>query len=125
MTLPFHITPRATTKHKSTQQHPPSLFVLPLVSNFGARPAIPSGPGKAARVPTVKHVVTCAATFRGSLCADAPFLLECLPREAPVKRQEHSSQQRKELNTMTSGLAFINQYLANASHMRTYFVSLC
>ncbi|HET6844819.1 MAG TPA: hypothetical protein VFK06_24530 [Candidatus Angelobacter sp.] len=26
---------------------------------------------------------------------------------------------------MTSGLAFINQYLANAPHVRDYFVSLC
>ncbi len=100
------------------------LFAYASVRISGARPAIPSGPGSAARVPTMKHVGTCAATFRGSLLRRRPFLLECLPLKA-VKRQEHSSQARKELITMTDALAFINQYIANVPHMRNYFVSLC
>jgi hypothetical protein len=48
----------------------------------------------------------------------SPLLLQPSLMKAPVKRQEHSSLQRKELITMTAGLAFINQYLARTPYVR-------
>jgi hypothetical protein len=124
MPLLLHI-PRWTTPRRFPVAFTNDVSVYPAANHSVARPAIPSGPGKAPRAPTINHVVTCGASFRGTLLRRRPFLLECLPLEAPVKRQEHSSLQRKELITMTAGLAFINQYLANTPHMRNYLATLC
>ncbi len=124
VTLPFHMTPTTHTKYPQ-QRLWLFRFVRTPVMNSGARPAIPAGPGIAARVPTVKHVVTCAATFRWGSFAPSSLLARILASLAPSEEARHSSQQRRELIHMTDALAFINQYLANAPYMRDYFVSLC
>jgi len=102
----------------------PFACVRSFVSNSGARPAIPSGPGIAARVPTKKRVGTSAATFCGSLLRRRPFLLECLPLKASEEAGTFFAA-KKGANNMTNALAFINQYMAHAPHMSSYFITLC